>query len=227
MLLKFKAYSGKCAIGGFKVIPDDSVPCFPVSKHEISCNTRFPRLFSRCVGKDEIISGTSRCCCRNQCGLLRHKVGAAVAAVRRAGGMTTVDTMNHFMLNKEMIVVGPTYWNMVYGYLSTHASREDRYRQHQRIRSRGKGCRELHAQYSRWRLQVGPRHFSPKMPYCSALLTVCWRMAPPSSYSTMWIPRGPATFFTDYMLFAAYYKRLPQTKPDKTRSKSEMRMKPD
>ena len=48
-------------------------------------------------------------------GLLRHKVGAAVAAVRRAGGMTAVDTMNHFMLNKEMIVVGSTYWNMVYG----------------------------------------------------------------------------------------------------------------
>ncbi|MBO5028156.1 MAG: flavodoxin family protein [Muribaculaceae bacterium] len=48
-------------------------------------------------------------------GLLRHKVGAAVAAVLRGGGMTTVDTMNHFMLNKEMIVVGSTYWNMVYG----------------------------------------------------------------------------------------------------------------
>lgn len=48
-------------------------------------------------------------------GLLKHKVGASVAAVRRAGGITAVDTMNHFMLNKEMIVVGSTYWNMVYG----------------------------------------------------------------------------------------------------------------
>ena len=48
-------------------------------------------------------------------GILRHKIGASVAAVRRGGGMTTVDTMNHFMLNKEMIVVGSTYWNMVYG----------------------------------------------------------------------------------------------------------------
>lgn len=46
---------------------------------------------------------------------MKHKVGAYVAAVRRAGGMTAVDTMNHFMLNKEMIVVGSTYWNMVYG----------------------------------------------------------------------------------------------------------------
>lgn len=48
-------------------------------------------------------------------GLLRHKVGASVAAVRRGGGLTAVDTMNHFLLNKELIVVGSTYWNMVYG----------------------------------------------------------------------------------------------------------------
>lgn len=48
-------------------------------------------------------------------GLLKHKVGCSVAAVRRAGGLTAVDTMNHFLLNKEIFVVGSTYWNMVYG----------------------------------------------------------------------------------------------------------------
>lgn len=47
--------------------------------------------------------------------VLRRKPGAAVAAVRRAGGMTTVDTLNHFMLFREMLIVGSTYWNMVYG----------------------------------------------------------------------------------------------------------------
>jgi len=47
--------------------------------------------------------------------MFKHKVGAAVSAVRRSGGMTTVDTMNHFLLNKEVMVVGSTYWNMVYG----------------------------------------------------------------------------------------------------------------
>ena len=30
-------------------------------------------------------------------------------------GMTAVDTMNHFFLNKEVIIAGSTYWNMVYG----------------------------------------------------------------------------------------------------------------
>lgn len=48
-------------------------------------------------------------------GLFTHKGGAAVAAVRRGGAMQAVDTMNHFFLNHEMIVVGSTYWNMGYG----------------------------------------------------------------------------------------------------------------
>lgn len=48
-------------------------------------------------------------------GLLKHKIGASISTVRRGGGMTAVDTMNHFLLNKEVIVVGSTYWNMVYG----------------------------------------------------------------------------------------------------------------
>lgn len=48
-------------------------------------------------------------------GLLRYKVGAVVTAVRRAGSMSTFDTMSHFLHNKEMFLVGSTYWNMVYG----------------------------------------------------------------------------------------------------------------
>lgn len=47
--------------------------------------------------------------------VLKRKPGAAVSAVRRAGGMTTVDIFDHFMLFREMIIVGSTYWNMVYG----------------------------------------------------------------------------------------------------------------
>ncbi len=48
-------------------------------------------------------------------GLLKHKIGAAVVSVRRGGALNAVDAMNHFFLNHEMIVVGSTYWNMVYG----------------------------------------------------------------------------------------------------------------
>lgn len=47
--------------------------------------------------------------------VLKHKPGAAVSAVRRAGGMIAVDALNHFMMFREMVIVGSTYWNMVYG----------------------------------------------------------------------------------------------------------------
>ncbi len=47
--------------------------------------------------------------------LLKHKIGASVIAVRRGGGMTAVNTLNAFLLNKEVLLVGSTYWNMVYG----------------------------------------------------------------------------------------------------------------
>ena len=44
-------------------------------------------------------------------GMFRHKVGAAVVSVRRAGAIHTFDALNHFFLINEMIVPGSTYWN--------------------------------------------------------------------------------------------------------------------
>ena len=48
-------------------------------------------------------------------GLLKHKVGAAVVAVRRAGGVTTYDALNHFFLYNQMFVPGSSYWNIAIG----------------------------------------------------------------------------------------------------------------
>jgi multimeric flavodoxin WrbA len=48
-------------------------------------------------------------------GLFRRKVGAGVVAVRRAGGIHTFDTLNHFFLISQMIVPGSSYWNIGYG----------------------------------------------------------------------------------------------------------------
>jgi len=47
--------------------------------------------------------------------MLKYKVGAAVVAVRRAGGMTTFDAINHFFLINQMIVPGSSYWNIGIG----------------------------------------------------------------------------------------------------------------
>jgi multimeric flavodoxin WrbA len=45
-------------------------------------------------------------------GTLKRKVGAAVTAVRRAGGLHTLDSIQHFFLIQSMIVPGSSYWNM-------------------------------------------------------------------------------------------------------------------
>jgi multimeric flavodoxin WrbA len=48
-------------------------------------------------------------------GIFRHKVGAAVVSVRRAGAIHTFDSLNHFFLINEMIIPGSSYWNIGIG----------------------------------------------------------------------------------------------------------------
>ena len=48
-------------------------------------------------------------------GMFKRKVGAAVVAVRRAGGIPTFDAINHFFLISEMIIPGSSYWNVGIG----------------------------------------------------------------------------------------------------------------
>jgi multimeric flavodoxin WrbA len=47
--------------------------------------------------------------------LFKRKVGAAVVAVRRAGGIPTFDAINHFFLISQMIIPGSSYWNVGFG----------------------------------------------------------------------------------------------------------------
>ena len=47
--------------------------------------------------------------------LFRHKVGAAVVAVRRSGGTATFDSLNHYLLYSEMILATSSYWNVIHG----------------------------------------------------------------------------------------------------------------
>ena len=48
-------------------------------------------------------------------GLLRRKVGAAVSAVRRAGSITAIDTINHFLVIAQMVIPGSSYWPLAIG----------------------------------------------------------------------------------------------------------------
>jgi len=48
-------------------------------------------------------------------GLFRRKVGAAVSAVRRAGSIHVLDSINHLFMISGMVVPGSTYWNLGMG----------------------------------------------------------------------------------------------------------------
>jgi multimeric flavodoxin WrbA len=47
--------------------------------------------------------------------MFRRKLGAAVVAADRAGAIHAFDTMNHFFLMGQMIIVGSNYWNIGLG----------------------------------------------------------------------------------------------------------------
>jgi len=48
-------------------------------------------------------------------GLFRHKVGAAIVAVRRTGGMPAVNTLYNYLQYSEMFLPTANYWNVVHG----------------------------------------------------------------------------------------------------------------
>ncbi len=47
--------------------------------------------------------------------LFKRKVGAAVVAVRRVGGIFAFDAINHFFTISQMIIPGSSYWNVGIG----------------------------------------------------------------------------------------------------------------
>ena len=47
--------------------------------------------------------------------MLRHKVGAAVVAVRRSGGLPAFDQLNNYLCYAEMLLPTSNYWNVIHG----------------------------------------------------------------------------------------------------------------
>ena len=57
--------------------------------------------------------------------MFKQKVGAAIVAVRRAGGIPTFDAINHFFLINQMIVPGSSYWNVGFGLNKGDVEKDD------------------------------------------------------------------------------------------------------
>lgn len=58
-------------------------------------------------------------------GFLRHKVGAAVVAVRRSGGVTTFNQLNNYLNYTEMLIPGTNYWNVIHGFAPGEAKQDE------------------------------------------------------------------------------------------------------
>ncbi|HLN89885.1 MAG TPA: flavodoxin family protein [Candidatus Binatia bacterium] len=57
--------------------------------------------------------------------MFKRKVGAAVVAVRRAGGIPTFDAINNFFLISQMIVPGSSYWNVGIGLATGDVEKDE------------------------------------------------------------------------------------------------------
>ncbi len=56
--------------------------------------------------------------------LFRHKVGASVAAVRRTGGIPTIEQINKYLMYAEMFIPTSNYWNVIHGRAEGEASQD-------------------------------------------------------------------------------------------------------
>ncbi|MRR55168.1 MAG: flavodoxin family protein [Deltaproteobacteria bacterium] len=57
--------------------------------------------------------------------MLRHKVGAAVVAVRRSGGLPAFDQLNNFLCYSEMLIPTSNYWNVIHGMVPGEALKDE------------------------------------------------------------------------------------------------------
>jgi multimeric flavodoxin WrbA len=74
-----------------------------------------PTYFSMMTSEMKALIDRAGFVSRSNGDLFKRKVGAAVVAVRRAGGIPTFDAINHFFLISQMIVPGSSYWNVGIG----------------------------------------------------------------------------------------------------------------
>jgi len=97
---------GKCAI-------DDWVnELYPKMKAADAIVIGSPTYFSDLTPETKALIDRTGFMSRRDGNAFSRKIGAAVTAVRRAGGIHTLDSIQHMFLICDMIVPGSSYWNM-------------------------------------------------------------------------------------------------------------------
>ncbi|MCL2386961.1 MAG: flavodoxin family protein [Defluviitaleaceae bacterium] len=104
---------GKCREGTGKCVTDDWVnELYPKMLEADAIIIGSPTYFSDLTAETKALIDRCGYMARQGGNTLSRKVGAAVTAVRRAGGIHTLDSIHHFFSISDMIIPGSTYWNM-------------------------------------------------------------------------------------------------------------------
>ena len=74
-----------------------------------------PTYYANCTATTQALMERAGYATRMNGNPLARKVGAAVVAVRRGGAIHAFDSIDHWFLINEMIVVGSSYWNIGIG----------------------------------------------------------------------------------------------------------------
>jgi len=97
---------GQCAQGGW------INQLYPKMKEADAIIIGSPTYFSDLTPETKALIDRTGYMSRRDGNAFSRKIGAAVTAVRRAGGIHTLDSIQHMFLICDMIVPGSTYWNM-------------------------------------------------------------------------------------------------------------------
>ncbi len=57
--------------------------------------------------------------------LFQHKVGASVVAVRRSGGIPTMEQLNNFLNYSEMLIATSNYWTVAHGWTPGEVNQDE------------------------------------------------------------------------------------------------------
>ena len=71
--------------------------------------------------------------------LLRHKVGVAIGAVRRSGGIPAVNQLSKYLEYSEMVIPTSNYWNVIHGLMPGDAEKDGEGNQIMRILGKNMG----------------------------------------------------------------------------------------
>jgi multimeric flavodoxin WrbA len=106
----FKNQDGRCAVDN-----DIANECITKMTEADGIILGSPTYFSDVTTEMKALIDRAGYVARANSFMLKRKIGASVVAVRRAGAIPTFDSMNHFFLIGQMIVVGSSYWNVGFG----------------------------------------------------------------------------------------------------------------